>query len=45
MGFTTGIDLARLIAAREQLHAGLPDEPLRGQVPRAGIPKTFRAAA
>ncbi|MGH7076668.1 MAG: hydroxymethylglutaryl-CoA lyase, partial [Acetobacteraceae bacterium] len=45
MGFATGIDLSRLIAARAALHDGLPDEPLHGQVPRAGIPKTFRRAA
>lgn len=45
MGFATGIDLDRLIAARKLLHEGLPGEPLHGQVPRAGIPKTFRAAA
>ena len=45
MGFSTGIDLPRLIAARDLLHAGLPEEPMHGQVPRAGIPKTFRAAA
>jgi len=45
MGFATGIDLAALIAARDLLHEGLPGEPLHGQVPRAGIPKTFRAAA
>jgi hydroxymethylglutaryl-CoA lyase len=45
MGFATGVDLAKLIAARRLLHEGLPDEPLHGQVPRAGIPRTFRAAA
>lgn len=45
MGFSTGIDLARLIAARDALHAGLPDEVLHGQVPKAGIPRTYRAAA
>ncbi len=45
MGFATGIDLVRLIAARTALHQGLPGEPLHGQVPKAGIPKTFRAAA
>src|SRR5262249_37951271 len=44
MGFDTGIDLARLISARELLHDGMPDEPLYGQVPRAGIPRTFQAA-
>ena len=45
MGFTTGIDLGKLIAARTLLHEGLPNEPLHGQVPKAGIPRTFRAAA
>ncbi len=45
MGFSTGIDLRRLIAARDLLHAALPGETLHGQVPRAGIPPTFRAAA
>ncbi|MBV9757533.1 MAG: hydroxymethylglutaryl-CoA lyase [Alphaproteobacteria bacterium] len=45
MGFATGIDLARLLAARDLLHEALPQEPLHGQVPKAGIPKTFHAAA
>ncbi len=45
MGFATGIDLAKLIDARRLLHEGLPAEPLHGQVPKAGIPRTFRAAA
>ena len=45
MGFATGIDLAKLIEARRLLHEGLPDEPMHGQVPKAGIPRTFRAAA
>ena len=45
MGFTTGIDLAKLIDARRLLHEGLPAEPMHGQVPKAGIPRTFRAAA
>jgi len=44
MGFSTGIDLEKLIAARDLLHAGVPGEPMHGQVPRAGIPRTFRAA-
>ena len=42
MGFDTGIDLARLIAARAPLHEGLPEEAMHGQVPKAGIPRTFR---
>jgi hydroxymethylglutaryl-CoA lyase len=45
MGFSTGIDLPGLIATRDLLHAGVPTEPLRGQVPLAGIPKTFSIAA
>ena len=44
-GFRTGVELEALIAARAVLREGLPDEPLHGQVPRAGIPKTFRRAA
>lgn len=45
MGFATGIDLGRLVAARAILHEGLPDEATHGAVARAGIPRTFRAAA
>jgi hydroxymethylglutaryl-CoA lyase len=45
MGFHTGIDLDRLIAARELLHEGVPGEPMYGQVPKAGIPKTYRVLA
>jgi hydroxymethylglutaryl-CoA lyase len=45
MGFTTGIDIPKLFEARALLHAGLPDEALHGQLPKAGIPPTFRKAA
>ena len=47
MGFETGIDLEKLIATRDLLRRGLPDEPMYGQVARAGIPKTYphKAAA
>ena len=45
MGFHTGIDLPKLIEARAVLHAGLPAEPMHGQLSKAGIPRTFRAAA
>jgi hydroxymethylglutaryl-CoA lyase len=45
MGFATGIDLPKLIDARRLLHEGLPAETMHGQVPKAGIPRTFRAAA
>lgn len=39
MGVRTGIDLDRLLAAREPLMAGLPGEPLYGMTPEAGLPK------
>ncbi len=45
MEFSTGINLPKLFEARRLLHEGLPAEPLHGQVAKAGIPKTFRAAA
>ncbi|MDR3537153.1 MAG: hydroxymethylglutaryl-CoA lyase [Acetobacteraceae bacterium] len=45
MGFRTGIDLDALLASRAVLHAGLPGEALHGQLPKAGIPRTFRKAA
>jgi hydroxymethylglutaryl-CoA lyase len=45
MGFATGIDLPRLLSARAVLHATLPNEPLYGQVAKAGLPKTFRPMA
>ena len=45
MGFDTGIDLDRLVAAREFLRSGLPAEPRHGALARAGLPRTFKAAA
>jgi hydroxymethylglutaryl-CoA lyase len=45
MGFATGIDLDRLIAARAILREGLPAEAMHGHLPQAGIPKTFAKAA
>jgi hydroxymethylglutaryl-CoA lyase len=41
MGVATGIDLAKLIAAREPLRTGLPGEPLYGMTPEAGLPKGY----
>ena len=41
MGLRTGIDLDKLIAAREIVVEGLPGEPLYGNVPVAGLPKGF----
>lgn len=45
MGVRTGIDLDRLLAAREPLQAGLPGEPLYGMTPEAGLPKGFTQEA
>lgn len=39
MGITTGVDLGKLMAAREPLQAGLPGEPIYGMTPLAGLPK------
>lgn len=43
MGISTGVDLHRLMAAREALRAGLPGEPLYGMTPEAGLPKGWEA--
>ena len=45
MGMHTGIDLERLLVARAILAEALPDEARHGGLARAGIPRTFRAAA
>ncbi len=44
MGISTGIDLAKIIAARQPLAAGLPGEPLYGMTPDAGLPLGFTQA-
>jgi len=41
MGVRTGIDVAKLIAARAPLQDGLPGEPLYGMTAEAGLPKGF----
>jgi hydroxymethylglutaryl-CoA lyase len=45
MGFSTGIDLDRLLKARHALKQSLPGEALHGHVFSAGIPRTFAAGA
>jgi hydroxymethylglutaryl-CoA lyase len=45
MGVRTGIDLDKLFAARKILVAAIPEEPVYGHTPLAGLPKGFRAAA
>lgn len=44
MGLRTGVDIDRLVAAREWLHQGLPGEPLYGFIPDAGVGKNFTYA-
>jgi hydroxymethylglutaryl-CoA lyase len=45
MGVSTGISLEKLFAAREILIRAIPQEPIYGHTPLAGLPKGFRAAA
>ena len=45
MGIATGISMEKLFAARAILVKGIPDEPIYGHTPLAGLPKGFRAAA
>jgi hydroxymethylglutaryl-CoA lyase len=45
MGLSTGIDLEKLFEARELLVQAIPQEPVYGHTPVAGLPKGFRAAA
>ena len=39
MGVRTGVNLEALMAARMHLKAGLPQEPIYGMTPEAGLPK------
>ena len=45
MGLSTGVDFGKLMEARKLLVAGMPQEPIYGHTPMAGLPKGFRAAA
>ncbi|MEK6244622.1 MAG: hydroxymethylglutaryl-CoA lyase [Pseudomonadota bacterium] len=45
MGLSTGVDFEKLMEARTLLVAGMPEEPVYGHTPMAGLPKGFRAAA
>ncbi len=42
MGVATGIDFDRLMQARQALARGLPEEPIYGHTPEAGLPRGFR---
>jgi hydroxymethylglutaryl-CoA lyase len=44
MGISTGVDLHKLVRARQALRAGLPGEPIYGMTPTAGLPKGFTYA-
>lgn len=44
MGLRTGIDIDRLVEAREWLKEGIPGEPLYGFIPDAGVGKNFKYA-
>lgn len=45
MGVSTGINLESLFKARTILSSAIPEEPIYGHTPLAGLPKGFRAAA
>jgi hydroxymethylglutaryl-CoA lyase len=45
MGVPTGVRFEKLMDARTLLITGIPDEPVYGHTPQAGLPKGFRAAA
>ena len=44
MGVSTGVDIGKLLLAREILVKAIPGEPVYGHTPVAGLPKGFRAA-
>ncbi|MGY2401095.1 hydroxymethylglutaryl-CoA lyase [Pseudomonas sp. SDO5271_S396] len=44
MGLRTGVNIDKLVAAREWLKRGLPGEPLYGFIPDAGVGKNFHYA-
>jgi hydroxymethylglutaryl-CoA lyase len=41
MGLSTGVDLDKLFKARALLTQAIPDEPIYGHTPVAGVPKGF----
>jgi hydroxymethylglutaryl-CoA lyase len=44
MGLRTGIDVAKLVAIRDIVAAGVPGETLYGYIAAAGVPKGYRPA-
>src|SRR5207237_2606162 len=45
MGLRTGVDLERLLAARERVREALADQPFHGAIARAGLPKYYAPAS
>ncbi|HTQ78131.1 MAG TPA: hydroxymethylglutaryl-CoA lyase, partial [Burkholderiales bacterium] len=45
MGVPTGISFEGLMQARKLMVEGIPEEPVYGHTPLAGLPKGFHAAA
>jgi hydroxymethylglutaryl-CoA lyase len=45
MGVSTGVDFDALLKARGLLVEAIPEEPIYGHTPLAGLPKGFRASA
>ena len=45
MGVSTGVDFDKLLHARALLVQAIPEEPVYGHMPLAGLPKGFRASA
>jgi len=41
----TGVDFDALMKARDLLVQAIPEEPVYGHTPLAGLPKGFRASA
>ena len=44
MGLTTGVDLDKLLVARQFMEQHLNDEPTFGAIANAGVPKGFAPA-
>jgi len=42
LGFQTGVDLQRLLAARKPLRAGMPGETLYGMTAEVGLPHGWK---
>lgn len=45
LGFDTGIDIEKLVTARQTVELMLPGEKFSGHIAEAGLPKAFRAAS